>query len=344
MAISSATRRGSRRYPPRGWRFSEYSYPWGGDGVGDKSFIAIAATTSATAVHPPCLLSSWTAIPIITDLGIGVSTPSFTSGFAGHLGVQVRTEEGLLFPVVKIRTESELEQRGRRIRVGSKEELKGMSVFGGDSWAREAQHRKRRVDDVVIEGIHASSYKKLSNGKYACLVCPQNPILDTPLMLSMHCKGSRHRAAESKLKERELVRRDEVNKRIALADSPIASATSTSNKKVGSVSKPLIQQTRKAASEIFSDNTPKNDFINQNQDSGGNVINAISNISENHSFIATAASESIVVQQQLDFCERRERELKFTAAGWKRDCHGKWYKDENVEFDSDEEDPNVTLG
>ncbi|GKV10990.1 hypothetical protein SLEP1_g22280 [Rubroshorea leprosula] len=33
MAISSATRGGSRRYPPRGWRFSEYSYPWGGDGA-----------------------------------------------------------------------------------------------------------------------------------------------------------------------------------------------------------------------------------------------------------------------------------------------------------------------
>lgn len=26
----------------------------------------------------------------------------------------------------------------------------------------------------------------------------------------------------------------------------------------------------------------------------------------------------------------QERELKFTASGWKRDCHGGWYKDENV--------------
>lgn len=40
----------------------------------------------------------------------------------------------------------------------------GMNMFGGDSWAREAQHRKRRVDDLLLDGIITSSYKKLSNG------------------------------------------------------------------------------------------------------------------------------------------------------------------------------------
>ncbi|KAB2091647.1 hypothetical protein ES319_A03G206300v1 [Gossypium barbadense] len=63
----------------------------------------------------------------------------------------------------------------------------------GISWGREAQYRKRRIDEVVLEGIeiddgHGSSYKKLASGKYACLVCPQNPIFDTPLMLSMLAK------------------------------------------------------------------------------------------------------------------------------------------------------------
>jgi hypothetical protein len=60
-----------------------------------------------------------------------------------------------------------------------------MSVFGGDSWAREAQHRKRRLDDLILEEVDESSYKKLSSGKYACLVCPHSPILDSPLMLSV---------------------------------------------------------------------------------------------------------------------------------------------------------------
>lgn len=60
-----------------------------------------------------------------------------------------------------------------------------MSVFGGDSWAREAQCRKRRVDDLMIEGIEASAYKKLSSGKFSCLVCPNNPVLDSAVMLSV---------------------------------------------------------------------------------------------------------------------------------------------------------------
>lgn len=61
-----------------------------------------------------------------------------------------------------------------------------MSVFGGDSWGREAQYRKRRVDDLLVDGIDdINSYKKLSSGKYACLVCPHSPVLDTPLTLSV---------------------------------------------------------------------------------------------------------------------------------------------------------------
>ena len=60
-----------------------------------------------------------------------------------------------------------------------------MSVFGGDSWAREAQYRKRRVDDLIVEGLDGATFKKLSNGKFACLLCPHHRILDSPLMLSV---------------------------------------------------------------------------------------------------------------------------------------------------------------
>ncbi|XVE66876.1 hypothetical protein DITRI_Ditri08aG0115200 [Diplodiscus trichospermus] len=151
-----------------------------------------------------------------------------------------------------------------------------MSVFGGDSWGREAQYRKRRIEEVVIDGVDASSYKKLSTGKYACLVCPHNPILDTPLMLSrekggnkfqnrdkrkrtyidhMHCKGSRHLASESKMKEKELMKRDEINKRIALSNSPTTSINSSTKQNTHLASKPLIQVAQKAASEILGEKT-----------------------------------------------------------------------------------------
>ncbi|CAD6245524.1 unnamed protein product [Miscanthus lutarioriparius] len=66
-----------------------------------------------------------------------------------------------------------------------------MSVFGGDSWARDAQQRKRRLDDLLLPTTASSSpstpdsFRKLPNSKLACLVCPHRPVLDTPLMLSV---------------------------------------------------------------------------------------------------------------------------------------------------------------
>ncbi|KAJ4761023.1 Sodium channel modifier 1 [Rhynchospora pubera] len=186
-----------------------------------------------------------------------------------------------------------------------------MSVYGGDSWGREAQQRKRRVDDLLSSSSNASSsFKKLSSGKFVCLVCPHNPVLDSSLMLSVHNKGSRHVAAQAKQKENELWRQQELNKRIALSSkTKIQPKTTSSNNHV----KPLVEQTRTTILELQSTK-----FTLNAKDAASN---------DSHSSISSR--------------ERRQKELKFIAAGWKRDCHGKWFRDENVEFDSDEEDPNV---
>ncbi|XP_030525151.1 sodium channel modifier 1-like [Rhodamnia argentea] len=221
-----------------------------------------------------------------------------------------------------------------------------MSVYGGDSWAREAQHRKRRVGDLAVEGLDASSYKKLSSGKFACLVCPRTPVLDSALVLAMHCKGSCHRVALLRLEERELKKKDEINKRIAFSDCTVNTSTSTSN--LNRIkSKPLIEQVRKAASEVLAKGNTREDV--HNDGCSGKICGILrgketSHVSESFSFAAKEAAEEVVVQPQLSIRERRERELNFTSAGWKRDCNGRWFKDENVEFDSDEEDPNICLG
>ncbi|KAG1342240.1 sodium channel modifier 1 [Cocos nucifera] len=242
-----------------------------------------------------------------------------------------------------------------------------MSVFGGDSWAREAQHRKRRVDDLLLSSP-SSSFKKLSNGKYACLVCPHNPILDSPLMLSMHNKGSRHIAAESRLSERELSRKEELSKRIALsAESADASSIPNSSPKLKSsdiYNKPLIKQTQKAILETqcnkYNDlnavhvmkSRPNVSFYDSKPSPSCNYVieSSTSTVLDdsNHSdkkYVARAEKDAkVLADRNVELRKRHEKELKFTAAGWKRDCHGKWYRDENVEFDSDEEDPNVCLG
>ncbi|KAF8405082.1 hypothetical protein HHK36_009979 [Tetracentron sinense] len=248
-----------------------------------------------------------------------------------------------------------------------REREREMSVFGGDSWGREAQQRKRRVDDLLEQSHDGTSFQKLSSGKFACLVCPHNPVLDSSLMLSMHNKGSRHLAAESRLKERELMRLEEINKRVALLDGSTDAANScTSTKRFKLASKPLIEQTRNAASETLSNKALLQNATNKHRDmklSRGNASFFASNSThvpkprmespvmgagpsssnDKNCIWATEASNKMLIQHQLEFRERRERELKFTAAGWKRDGFGNWFRDENVEFDSDEEDPNVSL-
>ncbi|XVE66878.1 hypothetical protein DITRI_Ditri08aG0115200 [Diplodiscus trichospermus] len=161
----------------------------------------------------------------------------------------------------------------------------------------------------------------------------------------MHCKGSRHLASESKMKEKELMKRDEINKRIALSNSPTTSINSSTKQNTHLASKPLIQVAQKAASEILGEKTRKHNLRYGNHDillRQNDVKNVRYEFCQDHSFPTSETSVKLL-QKPLDFQERRERELKFTSAGWKRDCHGKWYKDENVEFDSDEEDPNFSL-
>ncbi|XP_040382760.1 sodium channel modifier 1-like [Oryza brachyantha] len=240
-----------------------------------------------------------------------------------------------------------------------------MSVFGGDSWARDAQQRKRRLDDLMLPSSPSSSapdsFKRLSNGKLACLVCPHRPVLDSPLMLSMHNKGSRHIAAQSKLREKEVSRQQEINKRLAI--SPEASFSYCGNQRNDVRSsdmkeKPLIEQTRQAILEAQSSR-----FIIDHVNKKSHDLKRASNSSLSDSHVTPSApikkwsgntvkgelfvgdrTATKMIAQQKDFQKRQEQELKFTASGWKRDGHGRWYRDENVEFDSDEDDPNICLG
>ncbi|KAJ3676960.1 hypothetical protein LUZ60_002684 [Juncus effusus] len=195
-----------------------------------------------------------------------------------------------------------------------------MSVFGGDSWARETQNRKRKVDDLLLSSSSSSS-EKLSSGKYMCLVCPQNPVLDSPLMLAMHNKGSRHIASEKNLKEKELLRQQELDKRIALSSVKTYKKENLNYNLKSSADQdnPLVEESRRAILELQSNKFKDLSSKDSNGDKGRNV-------------------------SYLEPHERREKELRFIAAGWKRDGFGKWYRDENVEFDSDEEDPNICFG
>ncbi|CAO2191803.1 unnamed protein product [Urochloa humidicola] len=249
-----------------------------------------------------------------------------------------------------------------------------MSVFGGDSWARDAQQRKRRLDDLMLPASASSSpstldsFRRLPNGKLACLVCPNRPVLDSPLMLSMHNKGARHIAAESRLKEKELSRKHEIKKRLALssyASHSISSNLHTSIRPTNMKEKPLVEQTRRAILEAQSSRS--NNFNGKKvsrdlewttnasscnphvapdipvEKLAGNTGSTQCNSSKGDSFSGIQVQGKLLSDWQTEVLKRQEQELRFTASGWKRDGHGTWYRDENVEFDSDEDDPNTCL-
>lgn len=176
----------------------------------------------------------------------------------------------------------------------------------------------------------------LLNCFVGCLLILPGPRIEKSFCMQMHRKGSRHQAAESRFKEGESRRQDEIRKRIALSDGSIGSAeTSTSAGQFRSARNPLIEQTKKAASEILCNKVPKQNATTQRcnaKETRDDSSNRPSNDNDNSFFPAMEAGGRAVAKLQSDFQSIRERELRFTAAGWKRDCHGKWFKDENVCF------------
>lgn len=177
----------------------------------------------------------------------------------------------------------------------------------------------------------------------------------------MHMKGSRHIAAEAKFKEKELSRKEEINKRMALSGDikDFSSSICSFSKLKGSAvqskpqNKPLIEKTRQvlletqrirghnlkngrnpaittALTTLNSHHSLLSDHQSQQIRQTGSVVsvNHIENISERISSVDSKTNSEC----NAELRKRHEKELQFTAAGWKRDGQGKWYKDENVSY------------
>lgn len=237
--------------------------------------------------------------------------------------------------------------------------------------------RKRRIDLLLSERLDEAHSQRLANGKYACLICPSRPVVDTLPMLTMHNQGARHQAAALKLKEKEISKQEEIQKRIALYE-PSVTSIDTINVPVhctSSFTSPLLAKTRKSTADVLansmnaSGNTsmPKSDqpFIckkkpffaslyaknvktaDQKTDSPVQHLRVRTDENSNATVNLQSNSKAVsgtVNEQQLDFQKQKQKELKFREAGWRRDGQGSWFREENVEFDSDEEDPNFSLG
>jgi len=173
----------------------------------------------------------------------------------------------------------------------------------------------------------------------------------------MHNKGARHIAAESRLREKELSKKHEINKRLALSSD--ASHSNSGNLHTGIrptniKEKPLIEETRRAILEAQSSRF--NDFKGKkaSHDSKwtANTSSFDSNVApsdvpmelstgnagsrewncKGETSAGNQTQDKLFSDRQTEVRKRQELELRFTASGWKRDGHGRWYRDENVSY------------
>ncbi|RVE63181.1 hypothetical protein OJAV_G00163640 [Oryzias javanicus] len=208
----------------------------------------------------------------------------------------------------------------------------------GDDGSQLNILKKRRVSDLLSNFIPEDEAALLSNGRYTCLVCSYRPVFDTVDMLTVHRQGKKHLEGlkgfygkKSKLKNEIRKRKHENYVKAEDQQEPSSSA-------------PLLAQTRKLTHHALLKTVPYNSchrkaktkLDKEASSSAGNICYKLPSTCWNADNLSTRILVS--VSQSL---RRRELEhyLKLKSNGWLQDRSGRWVKDENVEFDSDEEAP-----
>lgn len=232
----------------------------------------------------------------------------------------------------------------------------------GDDRSQLNVLKKRRVADLLSNYIPEDEAAIMNNGRYTCLVCSYGPVFDTVDMLTVHRKGKRHLEGLKRFYGKKAQLKNEIAKR-----KHENYVQSEGNSQEVSSSAPLLEQTKKLTHHALlktvpynschrktstkSEKQPQSSNTESSYNSRPSKVTAVSTASTDSSRIpqsnpadclktATAESSS---EQSPPMSEQRKRELehylKLKSAGWIQDRSGQWLKDENVEFDSDEEEP-----
>ncbi|XP_026172369.1 sodium channel modifier 1 [Mastacembelus armatus] len=233
--------------------------------------------------------------------------------------------------------------------------------------------KKRRVADLLSNFIPEDEAALMKNGRYTCLVCPSRPIFDTVDILTVHRNGKRHLEGLKAFYGKKAALKHEITKR---QHENLVQAEDSRQESSGSA--PLLAQTRKLTHHALLKTVPYNSCHRKTStksekgpaaigsDPTGNTCNKtpsepekichkpeVSNIvpatssgvftAEPHLSKDVTGFQSAVTQEAEPITAQRRRELvhylKLKSDGWLQDRSGQWIKDENVEFDSDEEEP-----
>uniref|UniRef100_G1RGJ0 Sodium channel modifier 1 n=1 Tax=Nomascus leucogenys TaxID=61853 RepID=G1RGJ0_NOMLE len=182
----------------------------------------------------------------------------------------------------------------------------------GDDWSQLNVLKKRRVGDLLASYIPEDEALMLRDGRFACAICPHRPVLDTLAMLTAHraplltqtrliTQSALHRAPHYNSCCRRKYRPEAPGPSVSLSPMPPSEVELQS----GKISK-----------------EPEPGAGPQAEESA--TVSAT---------VSAPAPMSPTRRRALDHY------LTLRSSGWIPDGRGQWVKDENVEFDSDEEEP-----
>ncbi|XP_051012838.1 sodium channel modifier 1 [Acomys russatus] len=217
----------------------------------------------------------------------------------------------------------------------------------GDDWSQLNVLKKRRVGDLLASYIPEDEALMLRDGRFACAICPHRPVLDTLAMLTAHRAGKKH-LASLKL----FYGKKQSGKGAEQNPKP-----QTEPKTESRAEAPLLTQTRLITQSALHRAPHYNSCCrkkNRPEAPAPSVpasplpaaevgLQSSATSREPKPRAGSRAKESAAPLASAPLSPTKRRALNhyltLRSSGWVPDGRGRWIKDENVEFDSDEEEP-----
>ncbi|XP_001366428.1 sodium channel modifier 1 isoform X1 [Monodelphis domestica] len=220
----------------------------------------------------------------------------------------------------------------------------------GDDWSQLNVLKKRRVGDLLASYIPEDEALMLRDGRFACAVCPHRPVLDTLTMLTAHRAGKRHLASlkdfygkkqQWKGEEQNPKQQEEWRTEKSGDQAPLLAQTRliTQSALRRAPNYNSCCRRQKNRPETPSPSAPHPSFRPPQIDEPS--YKKAGTAPESEGDIKAKDSAATPTPVPLSPAKQRalDHYLTLRSSGWLQDGRGRWVKDKNVEFDSDEEEP-----
>ncbi|XP_071583461.1 sodium channel modifier 1 [Heliangelus exortis] len=233
----------------------------------------------------------------------------------------------------------------------------------GDDPSQLGVLQKRRVADLLANYIPEDEALLLRSGRYSCTVCAHRPIFDTLDVLTAHRAGKKHLGSLQRFYGRNRSPQDvaprpqqeeEAPREGAGGQAPLLARTRRITRSALLKAAPYSSCCRRMGLEGNSSRSgvtgtglsPKPPEPPRKEGGAGTASPGALRADATRTQRGGKGKASSPDRDQPLSPERRrelERFLQLRSAGWIQDLSGRWVKDQNAEFDSDEEEPPPAL-